>query len=130
MVIDLAPVHLFKQRLSLIGSGLRNSDTTLYKIFMICNDWESYHANINTTIMEHFPEGMTPQKLLEDAQDIQKWNRLTDKYAQEIHHNHLEYIKTKSENSRAQEVHAPLQRQPGKVHVSSQGTLNAWMKQK
>ena len=59
VVIDLAPVQLFRQRMKLIGSGLRNSDTTLHKIFMICNDWNSYHTNINTTIMEHFPEQET-----------------------------------------------------------------------
>lgn len=116
VVIDLAPVQLFRQRMKLIGSGLRNSDTTLHKIFMICNVWNSYHTNINTTIMEHFPEQMTPQKLLMDAQDVEKWELITEKYAKEIHLSHLEYIKNKSENSRVMEGHVPLLRQPDKTY--------------
>ena len=124
--IALAPVQLFKERMTLIGAGLRNPNTPLYKLFMLCHEWQSGTMNINKTIMESFPDDITPQTLIDAAQDPLKWRALTDSVAIEIHQNHLAIIKANSEMSRNYKNAATIVPQED-MHLISQDTLEHWI---
>ena len=76
--------------------------------------------------MESFPDDITPQTLIDTAQDLLKWQALTDSVALEIHKNHLATINAKSETSRNYKNADTLVPQED-MHLTSQDTLEHWI---
>ena len=126
VIIELAPVHLFRARMNLIGDALRNPETILSKLFMICHDWSTYNTTINTTITEFLEEDVSPSDLRKKAQNKQLWQNYIDSKVQVIHQLHMEQIKERSANAR---LSAKPQQTATTVnsHVVRQTILDNWL---